>query len=149
MSKTKGIAYMRTMRDDTPVLYNDTDDFTVGGSRVFGDGPVTVIATGVTVHEALKAQKEVPGIRVIDCYSIKPIDAATLKKAVATSKAIIVVEDHYPEGGLGEAVSSLIGPITHLAVRKIPRSGKPEELLAYEQVDAKAIADAAKRVTSR
>ncbi len=151
MTKAKGIVYMRTMRDAMPEIYTEKDEFPIGGSKTF-DAPgatVTVIATGVTVHEALKAQKEVAGIRVIDCYSIKPIDTAALKKAATETKAIIVVEDHYPEGGLGEAVLSAFKDtpcrVIHLAVTKTPRSGKPEELLAYEGIDAKAIVAAAKK----
>ena len=117
---------------------------------------VTVVAAGITLHEALKAQiqlaQENIHIRVIDCYSVKPIDSETLKKAAAETKAIIVVEDHYPEGGLGEAVQSALfdsgNPLDsrnltliHLAVSKMPRSGKPEELLAFEGIDAHAIID--------
>ena len=114
--------------------------FIIGGSKQFDvKNPVaTVVAAGITVHEALKAQKEVP-IRVIDCYSIKPIDEIALKKAVKETKAIIVVEDHYPEGGLGEAVMAVVGSVTHLAVRKLPRSGKASELLDYEEISSRAI----------
>lgn len=154
MAKTKGIVYMRTMRDAFGDVYTETDAFPIGGSKVFEGthATVTVVATGVTVHEALKAQKEVVGIRVIDCYSIKPIDVTTLKKAAAETKAIIVAEDHYPEGGLGDAVKSALAddpkvPIVHLAVTKTPRSGTPGELLAYEGIDAKAIIEAAKQFT--
>lgn len=153
MSTVKGIAYMRTVRDATPVIYSEKDDFPIGGSKVF-DTPkptVTVVATGITVHEALKVQKEIPGIRVIDCYSIKPIDVSTLKKAARETKAIVVAEDHYSEGGLGEAVMSVLSesssrrvPIVHLSVTKTPRSGKPEELLAYEGINAGAIASSVK-----
>lgn len=143
----KGIVYIRTTRPETPILYQEADEFVVGGSRVFEprDKPqVTVVAAGITVREALKAQQEVP-IRVIDCYSIKPIDRATLKKAAEETKAIIVVEDHYAQGGLGDAVKSALAdnpkvPIHHLAVTKKPRSGKAAELLAFEEIDAAAIA---------
>lgn len=151
MNKTKGIVYIRTMRDATPDLYSEKDEFPVGGSKIFegSEATVTVVATGATVHQALAAQKQMPAIRVIDCYSIKPIDVAALKKAAAGSKAMIVAEDHYPEGGLGEAVLSVLGPETipviHLAVHKTPRSGTPEELLAYEEIDAKAIVAAARK----
>lgn len=150
MNTSKGIVYMRTLRDETPVIYREEDTFFIGGSKVF-DKPnavVTVVAAGITVHEALKAQEilEKDGIaaRVIDCYSIKPIDTETLKKAASETGLIIIVEDHYPEGGLGEAVMSALAgelkvPIIHLAVTKVPRSGKPEELLAYEGIDAGSI----------
>lgn len=141
----KGIVYIRTTRPETPMLYDVDEKFEIGGSKTFSakDEKVTVVAAGITLHEALKAQKEIP-IRVIDAYSIKPIDVATLKKAAQETKAIIVVEDHYPEGGLGEAVKSALAdepkvPIIHLAVRKTPRSGKAAELLAYEEIDAASI----------
>lgn len=153
MQKISGIVYMRTMRDAIPTIYGKNDEFPVGGSKVF-DKPkaiVTVVATGVTVHEALKAQKDLGkehiAVRVIDCYSIKPIDVKTLRKAARETKAIIVAEDHYPEGGLGEAVLSALGeetvPIIHLSVSKMPRSGKPDELLAYEGI---SVTDIAKEV---
>lgn len=144
----KSIVYMRTTRPETPILYDEKEVFTIGGSKVFSvkDEKVTVVAAGITLHEALKAQIEVP-IRVIDAYSIKPIDETTLKKAAAETKAIIVVEDHYPEGGLGEAVQSALGTkVHHLAVRKTPRSGKMAELLAYEEIDAAAIIKKVKEV---
>lgn len=150
MVGAKGISYLRIMREATPVIYTAQDEFPIGGAKVFeGKKPmVTVVGTGVTVHEALKAQKalagEGVGIRVIDCYSIKPIDAGTLKKAARETKAILVVEDHHPEGGLGEAVASALADeptarMIHLAVAKTPRSATPEELLAYEGIDASAI----------
>jgi len=129
-------------------LYDEKENFEIGGSKVFSveNEQVTVVAAGITLHEALKAQQEVP-IRVIDAYSIKPIDVATLKKAAAETKAIIVVEDHYPEGGLGEAVQSVLASrVHHLAVRKTPRSGKMAELLAYEEIDAAAIIKKVKEV---
>lgn len=137
----KGIVYIRTTRPETSILYDEKEVFTIGGSKTFSmkDEKVTVVAAGITLHEALKVQKEMP-IRVIDAYSIKPLDADAIKKAAIETKAIIVVEDHYPEGGLGEAVQSAIGSkVHHLAVRKTPRSGKPAELLAYEEIDAAAI----------
>jgi transketolase len=159
----KGIVYIRTSRPETPILYSADDTFALGGSRVFdseGLKPtVTVVAAGVTLHEALSAQKtlnaEGVGVRVIDCYSIKPIDVATLKKAATETQAIIVVEDHYPEGGLGEAVMSALSesssrrvPIISLAVRKVPRSGRGTELMAYEEIDASAILKAVQSILS-
>lgn len=153
MMKTDGTSYIRTMREALPEIYTPKDEFPIGGSKTFPgkNESVTVVGTGVTVHEALKAQKELPAIRVIDCYSVKPIDAETLKKAAAETKALIVVEDHYPEGGLGDAVKSALAetpkkPIRHLAVRKTPRSGKPEELLAYEEINADAIIREARKL---
>jgi transketolase len=115
----KGIVYMRTGRPETAILYKTDDTFAVGGSKSFESTVtdsktlITVIAAGVTLHEALKAQKTLTdehiAVRVIDCYSVKPIDTEALKKAGIESKAIIVVEDHYKEGGLGERLSSTQG----------------------------------------
>jgi len=156
MLKLRGVVYMRTTREPTPVIYESSHHFPIGGSKIFkiksssvkNDDTATVVAAGITVHEALKAQQELAhvgiGIRVIDCYSIKPIDKETLKLAVKETKHLIVFEDHYPEGGLGEAVMSALsgvshGPIHHLAVRKLPKSGKPEELLHWEEINEEAI----------
>lgn len=155
LKREKGISYIRTARPATSIVYTKNDQFKIGGSKEFTmkGAQITVIAAGVTLHEALKAQKEVP-IRVIDAYSVKPIDEKVLRKAAKESKAMIVVEDHYPEGGLGEAVistlhsspNSLNSPnppsLLHLAVRKLPRSGKPAELLDFEEISAKAIVKA-------
>lgn len=145
-----GVVYIRTSRPETPLLYSTEELFAVGGSKVFEpkETPIaTVVTAGVTVHESLKAQKEIP-IRVIDCYSIKPIDAATLQKAAENTDCMIVVEDHYPEGGLGEAVWSVVSPRkrAHLAVKKTPRSGKASQLLAYEEIDSTAIINTVKGV---
>ena len=164
-----GIAYIRTTRPILPILYDDTTKFSIGGSIIHKEQSstsrkvtrgenklITIIATGVTVHEALKAQKQLEdtGIaaRVIDCYSIKPIDGSAIRNAAALSKQLIIVEDHYSEGGLGEAVftalsgtnlervrPSLQMNITHLAVYKPPMSGTADELLRYEAIDATAI----------
>ena len=151
-AKNSGIKFIRTTRMETPVLYKATERFEVGGSKTLrksNKDKVTVIGAGITLHESLKAynelQKKKINIRVIDLYSIKPIDVATLKKAVLETSAIITVEDHYPDGGLGDAVASALSsskksiPIYKLAVNKIPKSGKPEELLKYEGIDAEAI----------
>ena len=153
MMKIDGTSYIRTMRDAMPDIYTQSDTFSIGGAKMFDvpDATVTVVATGVTVHEALKAQKMLPNLRVIDCYSIKPIDEGSLKKAASETKGIIVVEDHYPEGGLGDAVRSTLAnsskiPIIHLAVRKTPRSGKPDELLAYEEINTDAIIKEARKL---
>jgi len=147
LKRRSGISYIRTSRPPTPILYTKNDQFKIGGSKTFDvkNPVVTVIAAGITLHEALKAQKEIP-IRVIDCYSVKPLDEKTIQKAAKETKAIMVVEDHYPEGGLGEAVLSALAPlkvpplqVVHLAVRKVPRSGKPHQLLDFEEISAKAI----------
>lgn len=153
----KGIVYIRTSRPETKILYTSDDTFTIGGSKVHPGKQevVTVVAAGVTLHEALDAQavlaKEGIGVRVIDCYSVKPIDRETIHAAAKETKAIIVVEDHYAEGGLGEAVQSALAqtpivPIHHLAVTKTPRSGKAKELLAFEEIDATAIVNRVREV---
>lgn len=148
--KTPGLYYLRATRAALPVIYKSTTRFVVGGSAVLRKSKkdvATIIAAGITVHEALKAAdilaKRNITIRIIDLYSIKPIDTTTLKQAVRETKILIVVEDHYPEGGIGEAVRTALikdaGRVISLAVRKTPRSGRPEELLAYEGIDASAI----------
>ncbi len=146
--KLHGVVYVRTTREPTPVIYDEKTKFHIGGSYVFeprttNHEPITIIAAGITLHEALKAQQELAkkkiSVRVIDCYSIKPIDEKTLQKAANDSKAIIVVEDHYPEGGLGDAVRSVVGKIHHLAVTKLPRSGSAAELLHEQGIDAEGI----------
>ena len=144
----EGNVYLRTTRAKTPVIYKEGEQFAVGGSKTIhssGSDKVTVVAAGITLHEALKAyeilMKEGVAIRVIDLYSIQPLDVATLKKAAKETKAIITVEDHYPAGGIGEAVAAALSGkvVTRLAVTKVPHSGKPEELLMYEEIDAAAI----------
>jgi transketolase len=153
MADLEGISYLRTLRPDTPVIYSPDEEFPIGGSRVLKEGDdVTLVACGVTVPQALDAASALAneGIiaRVIDCYSVKPIDAETLAAAAAETGHIVVAEDHWPEGGLGEAVlAALAGrefAFTHLAIREMPRSGKPDELLAAYGIDAAAIAAAAK-----
>ncbi|MCJ7665557.1 MAG: transketolase [Actinobacteria bacterium] len=144
-----GNVYIRTTRMKTPVIYNDKELFRKGGSKVLKESSsdmITVCAAGITLHEALKAHKDLLkeniNIRVIDVYSIKPIDEKTIRDASLKTKAIITVEDHFPEGGLGEAVCSIINigcPVHILAVRKMPRSGKPEQLLNYESISREAI----------
>jgi transketolase len=150
-AKTEGIVYIRTSRPKTKVLYPNTESFTVGGSKVVRSSPkdsATVVAAGVTVYEALKAAdqlaKEGVAIRVIDLYSVKPLDEATLRRAADETKRLITVEDHAPAGGIGEAVAALGLSPRILAVRKMPRSGKPEELLRFSEIDAPAILSAVK-----
>jgi transketolase len=154
MAELEGISFMRTTREKTPVLYSPEDKFTVGGSKVVkqsDNDKVTVVAAGITLHEAMKAydalQKEGINTRLIDAYSVKPIDAKTLQEAArATGGRMVVAEDHWVEGGLGEAVlEALAGTnlkMAHLAVREMPGSGKPEELLNAAGIDASHIADA-------
>ena len=151
MADLDGISYLRTLRPNTPVLYGPDEEFPVGGSRVVREGDaVTIVGCGITVHEALKAAERLEGARVIDCYSIKPIDGATLAAAARETGKLVIVEDHWPEGGLGEAVLAALAEqgasaeIRHLAVREMPRSGKPDELLHAFGIDADAIVEAAK-----
>lgn len=149
-ARWRGMVYLRTTRRETPLLYPNDEPFPVGGSKILRQSThdrITVAAAGVTVFEALAAydalQKEGITIRVIDLYSVKPIDATSLQKAARETRALVVVEDHYAEGGVGEAVMSALSahpvPVHSLAVRKIPKSGRPEELLDYEELSAKAI----------
>lgn len=147
-AKHNGIVYIRTTRSATPVIYSYDEEFPIGGSKVVKASDrdlFTVVGAGITLHEALKAYEELKKngihIRVIDLYSVKPLDTETLKRALSETKAIITVEDHYPAGGIGEAVKSELGSdrVYSLACNKIPKSGKPEELLDYEEISAKAI----------
>lgn len=147
-ARHRGLSYLRTTRGDTPHLYTPKTKFVLGGSHVLrqsADDRVTVVAAGITVHQALIAYEELRKkkifIRIIDCYSVKPLDLKTLKKAADQTRQIIVVEDHYPEGGLGEAVASALPktPMTHLAVRRLPRSGQPQQLLDFEEIGSAAI----------
>jgi transketolase len=154
-----GISYIRTLRPNTPVLYGPDEEFEVGGSRLLrssADDEVTLVGCGITVHGSLKAAdaltKDGISARVIDCYSVKPIDGETLAAAAAETGRIVTVEDHWPEGGLGEAVLSALAEtgshaeVVRLAVRDMPHSGKPAELLAAFGIDADAIAEAARQL---
>jgi transketolase len=150
---TPGPAYVRISRPKTPVIYSANESFEVGGSKVLretGSDAVTIVAAGVTVFEALKAHDALARdgihVRVIDAYCVQPIDAATLiGSARATRNTIITVEDHYVHGGLGDAVCEAVSPegitVHRLAVREIPRSGRPEELLDRFGISARAIAE--------
>ncbi|OGH56432.1 MAG: transketolase [Candidatus Lindowbacteria bacterium RIFCSPLOWO2_12_FULL_62_27] len=151
-----GMVYLRTTRKETPLLYGPQDEFPIGGCKVLRQSDrdaATVVAAGITLHEALAAAEELrrdgTPIRVIDLYSIKPIDAQTLRKAAADTGHIVTVEDHFAEGGLGEAVLSALADtpvrVTKLAVRKLPKSGKPEELLDYEDISKRAIMQAVRQ----
>jgi transketolase len=160
LADTDGIAYIRTLRPATPVLYDPGDAFEIGGSRVLrssDDDEVAIVAAGITVHEALEAAdalaEEGISTRVIDLYSIKPLDAETVHAAAeATQGRLVTVEDHWPEGGLGEAVLSAFADaderprVTMLAVRELPGSGAPGELLAAAGIDAEHIAAAAREL---
>ncbi|MBI2835099.1 MAG: transketolase [Acidobacteria bacterium] len=154
-----GPAYIRTSRPKTPVLYSTSDRFEIGGSKVLrqsADDIVSIVAAGITVFEALKAhdalKREGISVRVIDAYSLQPIDAATLVSGgKQTNQVIITVEDHYVAGGLGDAVSEAVAPhgiaVHRLAIREIPRSGKPDELLDRFGISARHIVDAVGQLT--
>jgi transketolase len=161
MASTPGISYLRTTRGSYPGLYPAGEPFPVGGSKVLRTSDadeVTLIGAGVTLHACLEAADALAadGIRarVIDCYSVKPLDTATLTAAAhATGGRIVVAEDHHPEGGLGEAVTETLVAarqpelfVIHLAVREMPGSGTSEELLAWAGIDAAHIAAAARRL---
>jgi transketolase len=156
----RGMVYIRTSRPATPLLYPAGEAFAVGGSKVLRKGQgdaVTVIAAGITVHEALKArealQKEGLGLRIVDAYSVQPLDEATILREVAeTGGRAVVVEDHYAAGGLGEAVAGALAGravVKHLCVRELPRSGKPDELLERFGISAAHIARAVRELAGR
>jgi transketolase len=154
MADIDGISFLRTTRADTPVVYEPGDEFPVGGSRTLrssDDDEVTIIAAGITVHEALKAAETLAGegtsVQVIDCYSVKPIDEETIR---GITTPIVTVEDHGAQGGLGEAVLAALADaderpqVSVLAVRELPHSGKPAELMAAAGIDADAIVERAR-----
>jgi transketolase len=158
MADTDGISFIRTLRGKTPVRTAPDEDVRVGGSRVAHEGDdVAIVACGITLDEAVRAAEALAddGInaRVLDCYSIKPIDAEAVRAAARECGAIVTVEDHAPEGGLGDAVLEALAdaedrpPVTKLAVRELPGSGSPEELLHGAGIDAEAIAAAARAVS--
>ena len=157
-SQQKGVTYIRSTRAEVPVLYDEEGDFVVGGSKTLRTSSrdvATIVAAGITVHEALEAYRRLREdgitVRVIDVYSIKPIDTEVLQKAARETGCIIVVEDHFVQGGLSDAVREVLAGyrvqgtgyreacIVSLAVRKMPKSGTPEQLLRYEELDAEAI----------
>jgi transketolase len=161
MVRLQGIAYLRTTRPKTPVIYDNAESFPIGGCKVLRSSPndvATVVGAGITLHEALKAYEQLRAegiaIRVIDLYSVKPIDAETLiRSAQETNGLLITVEDHYPQGGIGEAVAAAVQGhgirVQMLAVRELPRSGKPEQLLAAYGIDATAIAQAVRHLVGQ
>ncbi|WP_017974664.1 transketolase [Actinopolyspora halophila] len=155
MADRSGICYMRTSRGASPVIYGPEEQFPIGGSKTVRDGDhVTLVGAGVTLHEALDAAERLAaeGIRarVIDLYSIKPIDSETLRSAANQTAGLVTVEDHWPEGGLGDAVLAALAdtgttaPVRKLAVSVMPGSGKPAELLGQAGIDAAAITEAAR-----
>jgi len=155
MADLPGISFIRTTREKTPTIYGGDEDFPVGGSKTLRSSDadrVTLVGAGITVHEALEAagSLEADGIaaRVVDCYSIKPIDAETLRAAAAQTGLLVTIEDHWIEGGLGDAVlaaladgGDLSGRVVKVAVTQMPGSGTPEELRDWAGISASAIAD--------
>jgi transketolase len=149
------LAYLRTSRPGTPILYKKGEEFPIGGSRVLKRSQkdsAAVIAAGITVHEALKASEELKKeniwVRVIDAYSVKPMDPKIRKEVAKAGNKAVVVEDHFRSGGLGDAVASLLSgkaDLIHLAVDDLPRSGEPEELLEKYGISARHIKQAVKR----
>jgi transketolase len=159
MADQPGITYLRTTRDDTEVLYQPDESFEIGGSKTLRctlNDQVTVVAAGITVHETLRAADKLAGdgiaVRVIDAYSIKPIDADTLLAAAEATGRIITVEDHRPEGGLGDAVQSALSSgggharTARLGVRTMPASATRDEQLRHAGIDADAIVASARRL---
>jgi len=162
MAERDGIVFLRTLRPKTPVIYDPSEDFSIGGSKTVrssDDDAATVIASGITVHEAIKAADELKEsgipIRIIDAYSIKPIDGDTLREAArATGGKVVAVEDHWPEGGLGEAVLSALSEeadalhFEHLAVGIMPGSGSSAELLDAAGISSHHIVDAVRKLAN-
>ncbi len=164
MATRKGINYMRTTREKLPVLYGPEESFPIGGSKVLkrsANDVATLVAAGITLHESLKAYETLAAegihVRVIDLYSVKPIDAATLKTAaVEAGGKLFVVEDHWPQGGLGDAVLEVFGGadgvhpnIIRLAVKAMPTSGKPADMLDAAGISAPHIVDAVRAAVKK
>ncbi|HSJ50965.1 MAG TPA: transketolase [Actinomycetota bacterium] len=155
MADLRGISYLRSTREKTPTLYEPAEEFPIGGSKVLrssDDDRVTIVGAGVTVFQALEAAQALSAdgisVRVIDCYSIKPIDAKTLRRALEETGVLVTVEDHWPEGGLGDAVlealaegGELSGRVHKIAVTEMPGSGSPEELRDWAGISATKIAE--------
>jgi transketolase len=164
MAEHHGIVYLRTTREKTPVIYRPDEEFAIGGSKVLRgseNDQATIVAAGITVHEALKAYEYLKAegilVRVIDAYSVKPIDAETLFQAAdEAGNCLVTVEDHWPEGGLGEAVleaftqrDAPLPRVVKLAVQEMPGSAKPQEQLEEAGIDAHHIAQAVKALIHR
>jgi transketolase len=159
MCDLPGISYVRTTREATPAIYEANEEFPVGGSktlRTSDDDVAALVCAGVTVRESLAAAEDLASdgtsVRVIDAYSVKPIDAPTLRHALEDTGLVLVIEDHRIEGGLGDAVLDALaetgpisGRIVKLGIREMPGSGSPEEMRAWAGIDAAAIADRVRR----
>jgi transketolase len=150
--------YIRTTRPKTPVIYPTEEPFQIGSCKIVRQSPndqLTLVAAGITLHEALNAYEQLKAedlfIRVIDLFSVKPIDRGTLvRAALETGGHILTVEDHYPEGGIGDAVAGAVATerirVTKLAVDQLPRSGKPNELLDAYGISARHIVRSVKQL---
>ncbi len=154
-----GMAYLRTSRPKTPVIYEASDAFPIGGSKVLRRSDadaLTIVTAGVTVFAALEAAEAVAGegvhVRVVDLYSVKPVDAATLAAAGRETGLVVTVEDHYSAGGIGDAVCEVLSPlgirVERVAVQEVPRSGTPEELMDVNGLSARALAGTIRRLVS-
>jgi transketolase len=157
MAGLDGVRYLRTSRGESPVIYGPDEEFPVGGSKVLrssGGDRLTIVAAGVTLHEALAAadaldQEGIP-VRVIDLYSVKPVDRDTLRQAAEDTGCLLTVEDHREEGGLGDAVLDAfldgrpVPRLVRLAVRTMPGSASPAEQLHAAGIDAESIAASAR-----
>jgi transketolase len=162
MAEQPGVVYLRTTRGGYPVLYGPDEPFAIGGAKVLrssSEDDVALLGAGVTVHNCLQAadllKKQGINARVIDLYSVKPVDVRALREAAkATSGRLVVAEDHYPEGGLGAAVMEALAlepkppRIAHCAVKGLPGSGKPEELMNAAGIGPKQIAAAARKLVT-
>jgi transketolase len=160
MAEREGIVYMRTTRGAYPVLYSPDETFPIGGAKVVRSGPddqVTLVGAGVTLHNCLAAADQLGrdgiGARVLDMYSLKPIDSNALISAVeATGDRVVVVEDHYPQGGIGSAVLEALNDaghpvqIVHLAVRGLPGSGTAQELMQDAGISVSHVVEAARKL---
>jgi transketolase len=159
MADQPGIVFMRTTRGAYPTLYDAKENFKIGGSKVLRQSAkdkVTLIGAGVTLHNCLAAADALAAkkiaARVIDLYSLKPIDVKTLREAARVTKGrFVIVEDHYPEGGLGAAVMEALAAdappkVAHLAVRGLPTSGKPDELMNAAGISSRHIVAAATKL---
>jgi transketolase len=155
-ARTAGLVYIRTSRPKTKVLYANDEPFPIGGSKTLRSTPrdaATVVTAGITLHEALAAHdllaKDGVAVRVIDLYSVKPLDAATLLEAAAETRGLVTVEDHSVCGGIGEAVAAAVAGrarVEILGIREVPRSGKPAELMRAHGIDAASIVTAVRRI---
>ncbi len=161
MTEHSGIRYLRTTREDTPVLYGPEETFPIGGSKVLRSSDadeVTIVGAGITVHEALRAADvladEGVRARVVDLYSLKPVDVATLRRAAADTGRIVTVEDHWPQGGLGDAVldaltgSVAMPTVVKLGVLALPGSATPAEQLRHAGIDADSVVEAVRELVA-